>query len=76
MIEYFPRGIRRNGIDGVFATSIAPLPCVIEIEGKGFVAESAESWDDAFVDDIAEAERWTFASAIIMTDLERDTLPL
>ena len=73
MIEYFPRGIRRSGIDIVFATSVAQLPCVIEIEGKGFVAESEESWDDAFVQTKEEAERWTFAGAIVMTDLERET---
>lgn len=73
MIEYFPRGIRRNGIDIVFATAVAQLPCVIEIEGKGFVAESAESWNDAFVQSKEEAERWTFAGAIIMTDAERET---
>lgn len=73
MIEYFPRGIRRNGIDIVFATSVAQLPCVIEIEGKGFVAESADSWDDHFVETKEEAERWTFAGAIVMTDNERET---
>lgn len=73
MIEHFPRGIRRNGLDVVFATACAQLPCVIEIEGKGFVAESEEGWGDAFVSSKDEAERWTFAGAIVMTDDERAT---
>lgn len=73
MIEHFPRGIRRNGLDVVFATSCAHLPCVIEIEGKGFVAESEEGWGDAFVQSKDDAERWTFAGAVVMTDDERAT---
>jgi len=73
MIEQFPRGIRRNGFDAQLATSIAQLPCVIEIEGKGFVAADTESFDDRFTDDPAEAERYSFAGAIVSTDDERET---
>lgn len=73
MIEQIPRGIRRNGFDAQLATSIAHLPCVIEIEGKGFVAADTTSFDDRFTDDPAEAERYSFAGAIVSTDDERAT---
>lgn len=73
MIEHFPKGIRRNGFDSSLATAVAHLPCAIEIEGRGFVAVDAESFDDAFTEDLAEAERWTFAGAIVSTDAERET---
>ena len=73
MIEQIPRGIRRNGFDARLATSIAHLPCAIEIEGKGFVMADVDSFDDRFTDDIAEAERYSFAGALVSTDDELAT---
>lgn len=71
MIERFPRGIRRDSIDVTFATQCAHLPCVISLDdGKSFVADDPESWGDRITEDQDEAERWTFAGAILLTTTE------